>query len=85
LNWQSSFSMCGAIDLDPCLPNDRSCSIDIGFDVGGKFLRRTADRGKPEHREAFLRLRPSNELRHPARQEFHDRRRRASRCDQADH
>ena len=43
-------------------PNDRSRSIDIGFDVGGKFLRRTADRGKPEHREAFLRLRKASAL-----------------------
>jgi hypothetical protein len=65
-------SLSGSIDLDPCVPNDRGRSIDIGFDVGGKFLRRTADCGKPEHREAFLRLRPGNELRHPARQEFDD-------------
>jgi hypothetical protein len=64
--------MIGSIDLDPCLPNNRSRSIDIGFNLGGKFPRRTADRSKPEHREAFLRLRPANELHHPARQEFHD-------------
>jgi hypothetical protein len=49
--------MSGSIDLDPCLPDDCSRSIDIGFDVGGKFLRRTADCSKSEHREAFLRLR----------------------------
>jgi len=72
LNRQLSSSMIGSIDLDPCLPNDHSRPIDIGFDLGGKFPRRTADRSKPEHREAFLRLRPGNELRHPARQEVHD-------------
>jgi hypothetical protein len=64
--------MIGSIDLDPGIPNNRSRSIDIGFDLGGKFPWRTADRSKPERREAFLRLRPGNELGHPARQEFHD-------------
>ena len=36
-------SKSGSIDLDPCLPNDRSRSIDVGFDLGGKLVRGAAE------------------------------------------
>ena len=55
--------MIGSIDLDVGLANNRSRAIDIGLDLGGIFRWRAGDRGEPEHREAFLRLRPGHELR----------------------
>ena len=73
-----------SIDLDPRLPDNRSRPIDIGFDLSGKFRRRTADRSKPKDRKAFLRLRPGNELRHAPCEQINDRRRRSGRRYEAD-